>query len=234
MMNTRHSEIAGFFNEWSIYQKVLKNNYMFHEEIYGTVQKLLAERLQGRTFSLLDLGCGDASYIARALAGTTIRQYTGFDLSDTAIAIAERNLGPLNCGLRLIQTDFLAGLIGNRERYDVIFTGFALHHLHHEDKQRFFQCCAHALNKDGVLIVVDTFLRDGETAMEYFKAHSAYIRDNWHDYTEPELEALLRHITTQDIPESIDVHRAMAMHAGFRTLSMGSAHLWYQCFYCEP
>ena len=96
-MNTRHSEIAGFFNEWSIYQKVLKNNYMFHEEVYGAVQKLLAERLQGWTFSLLDLGCGDASYIARALVGTTIRQYTGFDLSDTAIAIAKRNLGPLNC-----------------------------------------------------------------------------------------------------------------------------------------
>jgi SAM-dependent methyltransferase len=88
MMNTRHSEIAGFFNEWSIYRKVLKNNYMFYEEIYGAVQKLLAERLQGRSFSLLDLGCGDASYIARALAETTIRQYTGFDLSDTAIAIA--------------------------------------------------------------------------------------------------------------------------------------------------
>ncbi|MDY7013154.1 MAG: ubiquinone biosynthesis protein UbiE, partial [Cyanobacteriota bacterium] len=57
-----------FFNQqWQLYQKILFNNYMGHQEIYGVLHELLINDLK-KPFSLLDLGCGDASFTAQALA----------------------------------------------------------------------------------------------------------------------------------------------------------------------
>ncbi|MBW4636573.1 MAG: class I SAM-dependent methyltransferase [Iphinoe sp. HA4291-MV1] len=70
-----------FFNtQWKLYQKILSNNYMKHREIYGVLHKFLVSYFQ-KPFSLLDLGCGDASFAVQALLNTTITFYTGIDLS---------------------------------------------------------------------------------------------------------------------------------------------------------
>ena len=58
-----------FFDEWSIYDQVLDHNYMYHDEIYRDVQRVLADRYENRPFVLLDLGCGSARHLARALQG---------------------------------------------------------------------------------------------------------------------------------------------------------------------
>ena len=48
-----------FFNrQWELYQKVLNNNYVGHQEIYDVLHKLLAQ--WSKPFTMLDLGCGDA------------------------------------------------------------------------------------------------------------------------------------------------------------------------------
>lgn len=39
-----NKEIKTFFDTWSIYDHVLEKNYMFHNEIYRDVQRLLADR----------------------------------------------------------------------------------------------------------------------------------------------------------------------------------------------
>ena len=58
-----------FFDEWSVYDQVLDYNYMHHDDIYRDVQGFLADRYENRPFSLLDLGCGSARHLARALKG---------------------------------------------------------------------------------------------------------------------------------------------------------------------
>jgi len=88
------TEVREFFNAWAIYRKVLANNYMHHREIYQAVTELLAEQWETRPFKLLDLGCGDASFLAQALQGRAIQHYTGFDLSDPALRACCRKHGP--------------------------------------------------------------------------------------------------------------------------------------------
>lgn len=33
-----------FFDEWSVYDQVLDHNYMFHDEMFNDVRRLLAQR----------------------------------------------------------------------------------------------------------------------------------------------------------------------------------------------
>src|SRR5262252_6717458 len=118
-----------FFHEWSIYDQVLDHNYMHHDEIYRDVQQFLADRYDYVPFALLDLGCGSARHLARALQGRSVSRYVGYDLADTALTEAARNLAGLDCPVELHKGDLLSGLKARAEKFDVIFTSFALHHL---------------------------------------------------------------------------------------------------------
>jgi hypothetical protein len=42
-----------FFEQWNIYQNVIKHNYMFHYEILVEIKKEFSKR---NNFSILDLG----------------------------------------------------------------------------------------------------------------------------------------------------------------------------------
>ncbi|MGH3089761.1 MAG: class I SAM-dependent methyltransferase, partial [Rubrobacteraceae bacterium] len=64
--------VKEFFNAWSIYDRVLDLNYMFHNEIYRDVASLIKKRYAARPFSILDLGCGSARHFAPALQGCTV------------------------------------------------------------------------------------------------------------------------------------------------------------------
>src|SRR5664279_3324047 len=97
MSNDAVAEVGEFFTGWEIYRKVLENNYMYHKEIYQAVGMLLHQQFAHQPFKMLDLGCGDACYLANALQGTTISHYTGFDLSDPALALAADNIATLGC-----------------------------------------------------------------------------------------------------------------------------------------
>lgn len=48
-----------FNNQWILYQKILNNNYMGHQEIYDILHEFLLSNFQ-KPFKMLELGCGDA------------------------------------------------------------------------------------------------------------------------------------------------------------------------------
>ena len=64
---------ASFFDVWDTYQKVVSGDYMFHQEIGAELRKLLHAQFEGRSFSILDLGCGDAATLAPLLEGLAVR-----------------------------------------------------------------------------------------------------------------------------------------------------------------
>ena len=68
-----------------------QNDYLSHLVLYGGLTDALKTFKDGEQFQLLDLGCGDAHYIADALqrsgAGGRLRQYTGVDLAGDALKV---------------------------------------------------------------------------------------------------------------------------------------------------
>ena len=152
-MSTRKNEVSEFFTMWAIYKKVLTNNYFHHNQIYQAVSTLLAERFEQQPFTLLDLGCGDASFLTQALQGKAIKLYRGYDLSDPALILAAKNIATLNCKTELINIDFMTGMRQTNTKFDIIFISFALHHLTLKEKTEFFHLANNSLTENGLSLI---------------------------------------------------------------------------------
>jgi SAM-dependent methyltransferase len=221
-----------FFDEWSVYDQVLGHNYMHHDDIYRDVQRFLADRYDDRPFTLLDLGCGSARHLARALKGRSISHYIGYDLSDVALAHASGNLSLIGCPFELHQGNLLNGLRTTNETVDVVFTSFALHHLATGEKEMFFQLAYERLRKDGILLLIDTMREEGEERPVYLDRYCAWLRSNCETLAPAALDLLCDHIRGNDFPETTADLKAMALRAGFgrgvEITRMGWHHTW--CF----
>ena len=204
-----------FFDEWTIYDQVLDHNYMHHDEIYRDVQDFLADRYEKQPFAILDLGCGSARHLARALNGLPVSRYVGYDLSDVALAHAARNLTGLCFPFELRQGNLLQGVRAGGEKFDVIFTSFALHHLAAAEKSTFFESAYRRLNEDGMLLLIDTARDDGEDREIYLDRYCAWLRSRCETLSPEGLDLLCAHIRSNDFPETTGALDAMATRAGF-------------------
>ena len=209
------TEVGEFFNAWAIYRKVLSNNYMHHREIYQAITDLLAEQWESRPFKLLDLGCGDASFLAPTLQGRSIQHYMGFDLSAPALALAAENIAPLDCKAELINIDFMEGLAQTHEHFDIVFTSYALHHLTQEEKAEFFRLAHTVLTENGLLLIIDVIREPNETLSAYLDNYCQWLREEWLEFDEQDLSAIIQHIRHNDMPETAAILSALAEAAGF-------------------
>lgn len=225
-----------FFDEWSIYDHILDHNYMHHDDIYRDVQRFFSDRFVGRSFTVLDLGCGSARHLARALKGRSVGRYVGYDLAEVALAHAARNLAPLGCPVELRQGDLLDGLRACGEKFDVIFTSFALHHLATSAKSLFFQSAFERLDLNGILLLIDTMREEGEDRPRYLDRYCAWFRSACKTLSPQALDLICDHIRGNDFPETVVNVEAMASRAGFDRGTEITRIRWHHgwCFKRKP
>ncbi|MDD2462809.1 MAG: class I SAM-dependent methyltransferase [Desulfobulbus sp.] len=145
-----------------LFREMINHSSASHYEVYGALRDVLLSR-GGDTFSLVDFGCGDALYMSRILPGTGIGSYTGIDLSETALHFARKNMADVGCSQQFIAGNFITTAEHNGLKADVIWLGFALHHLPADQREFFLACCRQMLPpKGGCLMVFDPVLRDSE------------------------------------------------------------------------
>ncbi|GCL42368.1 class I SAM-dependent methyltransferase [Dolichospermum planctonicum] len=211
--------VEEFFNkQWKIYQKVLNNNYMSHNEIYVVFHKFLVSNFQ-KPFKMLDLGCGDASFTSLVLSNTNITSYHGVDLSIAALEIAQENLKKINCDITLIQGDFsevVPFLASDQEhRFDVIFTSFALHHLQLQQKEHFINQLQNLLIPGGVFILIDIIRQETEDRDSYILRYLDNVQKYWSLLTPEEYSMVQEHISTSDFPETQQTIQEISQKSGF-------------------
>lgn len=217
-----------FFDQWSAYGEILARNYMHHDDIFGAVAGYLAARFERKPFTVLDLGCGNAIHLARALAGRAVSRYVGYDLSEIALAEARQNLAPLGCDVRLQRADLRAGLKSEADKFDLIVASFALHHLSAPDKQAFFQLAAKRLIDGGMVLVIDTFRASGESRELYLDRYCDWLGSRCQTLDAPALNGLIDHIRTCDFPEDAEALAHMAGNAGLNGATKIHQIRWHE------
>jgi SAM-dependent methyltransferase len=215
---------AIFTRSWSLYDLLTEYNYMFHREIYADVKDLLAQRAEGRAYRLLDLGCGNARYLAPCLAQTPPATYEGVDLSPAALAEARTYLAGLPARVTLTHGDLLEMVESASATWDVIFTGFAIHHLSPDEKRRFFRAAGHRLSGQGCLILVDVLREEGQDRESYLAGYLKFMREIWTEVPPDQLEEACTHVRDHDYPECLSTLKQMAEDAGLTTCRLVGRH----------
>lgn len=206
-----------FTRSWSLYDLITEHNYMFHQEIYAGVGRLLSLRDDAGRYRLLDLGCGNARYLAPCLRQSPPTVYEGVDLSEAALIEARDYLAGLpGSAVTLTHDDLLEAVEATGKSWDVIFTGFAVHHLTSVDKARFFQAVGRCLAETGWLILVDVVREENQSREEYLEGYLKCMRDNWSKIPPDQLEEACTHVHDHDYPEYFSTLQAMAAAAGLK------------------
>ncbi|MEQ1741800.1 MAG: class I SAM-dependent methyltransferase, partial [Candidatus Nitrotoga sp.] len=184
---------------------------MFHQEIYAGVGRLLSLRDDAGRYRLLDLGCGNARYLAPCLRQFPPAVYAGVDLSEAALIEARGYLDDLpGSTVGLTQGDLLEAVEATSKTWDVIFTGFAVHHLTSVDKARFFQAVGSCLAGKGWLILVDVVREENQSREDYLEGYLKCMRDNWIKVPPDQLEEACTHVHDHDYPEYFSTLQEMA------------------------
>ncbi|MEN8814337.1 MAG: class I SAM-dependent methyltransferase [Glaciecola sp.] len=209
-----------FDHHWSLYQKILQHNYMGHDQIYSVLEDDLISHTQA-PFSFLDIGCGDAQTITGRLKHTPINAYTGIDLSADALAHAQHFLTPLQIQTHLINNDFehaLADLVTQRVQFDVIFSGFALHHLAPEQRIHAFHNIYQLLDKGGCFYLIDVYPHKDEPRDIYLDRYLAKPMTDWTELNDTEKTILDDHVRSSDFPACKDTLIDIATETGFESI----------------
>lgn len=218
-----------FFNQqWSLYQKVLSNNYMGHQEIYALLHQFLIS-YYNKPFDLLDLGCGDATFSAQALVNTPMNCYLGIDLSKSALEIARDNMAKLPGEKEFIEGNLFEWCLQLGQnpvnRFDAILASFALHHLSLEQKESLMGQLYHLLNTNGVFILIDIVRPSQEKREAYIKRYLDNVRQYWSLLTPEEYLRVEDHISKSDFPETEETLDSLARKHNFSQVD---------CLYCDP
>lgn len=222
-----NSAADAFFAAWRTYRKIVDANYMYHREIGERIEATLRAAFGDSGFSVLDLGCGDASTFAPRLARLSPSRYVGVDLSETALGLAAENAKALPCPVELRREDLLTALAEGDEQFDLIHTSFALHHLPTERKGEFFRLAAARLSARGLLLLTDVMREADETLPVYFGRYTSWLRSDWDLLTEEEREATCAHLTANDLPETFATLASQAQMAGLAAEPV-AAFTWHK------
>lgn len=216
-------ETTLFRQSWTLYDAISEMNYMFHLEIYERVAALLKERHERGLESLLDLGCGNARFLAPCLHATPPASYEGVDLSAVALDEARDYLKGLP-QVTLHHADMLEATEGREAQFDVIFTGYAVHHLSTADKQRLFHACARLLKPAGLFLMVDVVREEGQSRDNYLEGYLGTMRTQWTEVQPAHLDEACAHVAAFDFPETLSTLTQMAQNAGFKQTRMLQRH----------
>lgn len=132
-------------------------------------EQVLLEVIPEAPRSLLDLGCGDGRLADVVLAARpSLTRVVGVDASEAMLGLARRRFAGLD--QVEVQAHDLATSIGPLGRFDLVVSGFAIHHLEDERKRSLFAEIASQLTPGGVFANLEV-VRSATPAR-----HEAFLR----------------------------------------------------------
>lgn len=208
-----------FKASWDIYETILAFDYMAHKRIFPIVERACGEfaLLRGnRPVSVWELGCGSAHNSSQMLRSLPLASYTGIDLASNVLEVAREKLKVLNCPITLHAMDLFDAVQSPGEEADLVFSSYALHHIHPvERKAAFFNALFNKVRPGGIFVLVDLFRDDGQSREDFLAGYEKMIRTEWTMFQGPVLEEVVSHCRTHDFPEDLPEFDRIAVQAGW-------------------
>jgi len=192
-----------FSEHWSIYQKVILHNYMHHAEFQQKTSAVFKQFLK-RDLHILDIGCGDAATLLPVLQKAAIISYTGYDLSASALELANKHLSSQSFSATLKEGNMVELIDGEEKQFDLIHSSFAIHHLQDDEKRKLLKACFDRLRAGGRIIYIDVFRHGDINRGQYIKKYFSYIRNDWSLLTANEKQPIYEHINQYDFPSDLN------------------------------
>lgn len=133
-------------------------------------------------FRALDLGIGSGVTAAYILKNFSRAHVTGVDLFSEMLADAEVRLAPFVDRTRLIQSDIHAFLDRSQEVFEIVVSGFCVHHQDGAGKRRLFDSIYDHLAPGGQFAMLDLTTFSDPHLREVSRAHTiAHMSSQVHD-----------------------------------------------------
>jgi ubiquinone/menaquinone biosynthesis C-methylase UbiE len=207
------------FDEWSTYEKVVANDYMLHRKFFASLMDQIETRLD-QPLSIIDIGCGDAQPVLTLLERFQIERYIGIDQSETALDRARRALTATGVTFDLRDGSMLTELKGLDGAFDLVIGSYSLHHLDGEQKCSALIECRRLLRPQGMLAIIDVFMEEEDSRTSYVGRWEENARRSFKSLSPAEMEALLEHMRSSDIPETVSDYGLFGKSAGFGSMTV--------------
>ena len=194
-----------FNDSWGIYKKVLAADYMHHALFTGLAIQEAGKLTTHGSLAMLDLGCGDASYLLSFIEKLPISSYTGFDLSEVALHNTNLSTNKIKVDFKL--GDMLKLLEGEDRNFDIIFSSYAIHHYADAEKAILFKEISRKLKPSGCFLYIDLVREEGQSLEAYRQEYTHNVL-RWDALHTAEQLAVTNHINQYDYPARLsDVYR---------------------------
>ena len=202
---------------------------------HALFQRLIGEALrqigERGPLRFLDLGCGDASQLIDHLQELDVDTYVGYDLSNTALALAKENLTFMAGKTRFVEGRMEELLAEDENMYDIIHTSFAVHHLDDDMKAAMIRMASERLAPGGLLIYVDVFRQDDIGRAEYIEEYCGHMDVHWSLLSGDEKQSIRDHVTQFDFPSTVGLILAHARSSELENMAMHTNDETH-CFLC--
>ncbi len=210
--------MSNMFDQWSLYSRILANNYMRHRDLSVVLREFLAGL--ARSCRVVDLGCGDGWMARECLKSTRVLRYVGIDTSADAIARVRAcppaGTNPDNARIDLCCDDvFIALPALPAGEFDLVLSSYCLHHFSQPRKQDVLRQIRRLLTPDGGFIWTDVARHSQQTRDTYLKSLVHEIRQNWPALRSDEVEETVAHVLSSDFPEEQQWMLDTARECGF-------------------
>lgn len=220
MCSKQVNTASAYFNDnWQRYQNSVKNNTLYHQEMFAALDNFLNLNMK-KPFSFVDVGCGDSSAVAPILLNKTITKYIGIDEAKDVLKMSAANLDALNFEKEFIADNMITAISEVKAPVDIIFTSYAVHHLNVEQKTNFIAECKQKLHEDGFLLMVDCTLAESQTRDEWLAALKNRMKATIPHDNLDEIDIRMQHPSDADFPESINTFANIAQQQAWKSFQV--------------
>lgn len=214
-MNTEIKKVKEHFeNEAAEFDEIIKKLIPYYNEMIEALVSVITFD-KDKEIKVIDLGCGTGTIAKEIKKEYPNAKFTCVDIAENMLKMAELKLGK---DVKYIKSDFNNFIFP--EKYDLIVSSLALHHLSEEkDVDDFYKKIYNSLNSQGIFINADVVLGSTKCLQDIFIEKWMKYMNKSISIEEIENKWMVSYYS-EDRPISIMKHLELLRKSNFRNIDI--------------